>query len=287
VAVSGHPGTQVRVEVHHPDAPVVALFEAGLGLPMDIWHPVVENLPGVCCILTDRPGLGGSTPWQHPPALADQVALIADVLAACSPDPRMRVALVGHSYAAILVKAFARMHPEQVSALVLVDPSLAAHEADSTTLVERFPDIARDLAHRLSGIGRWLGWAFASGGTVGLGAGGAAAQPIVDAYEDPEHQQASIDELLRIGDEASELLVLAEDHPLPDVPILIVGAARWPGPVPLRRRTWLDALEQRAGELGPGAWVVDIEGAHLLMLDEPQALAQAIGDALRPPAPPA
>jgi pimeloyl-ACP methyl ester carboxylesterase len=285
VAVSGHPGTQVRVEVHHPDAPIVALFEAGLGLPMDVWHPVVENLSGVRCILTDRPGLGGSTPWQHTPALADQVALIGDVLAACSLAPGTPVALVGHSYAGILVKAFARMHPEQVSALVLVDPSLADQEASTTTLVEQFPDIARDLANRLSGIGRWLGWAFAAGGTVGLGAGGPAARSIAHAYGDPEHQQASIDELLSIGDQASELLVLAEDHPLPDVPILIVGAARWPGPVPLRRRTWLDALEQRAGELGPGAWVVDIEGAHLLMLDEPEALAGAIADALGPLAP--
>lgn len=274
--------------MHHLDAPTVALFGAGLGLPLEVWHPVVENLPGVCCILADRPGLAGSTPWEHPPALADQVALINDVLTAASPDPDQPVALVGHSYAAILVKAFARVHPEQVSALVLVDPSLAAHEADSTTLVERFPDVARDLAQRLSGIGRWLGLALVSGGTVGLGVdvGGPAARSIADAYADPEHQQASMDELLRIGDEASELLVLAEDHPLPDVPILIVGAARWPGPVPLRRRTWLDALEQRAGELGPGAWVVDIEGAHLLMLDDPEALARAIGDALHPQVPP-
>jgi poly(3-hydroxyoctanoate) depolymerase len=285
VAVSGHPGTQVRVEVHHPDAPIVALFEAGLGLPLEVWHPVVENLPAVCCILADRPGLGGSTPWEHPPALADQVALIDDVLAAASPDPGRPVALVGHSYAGILVKAFARLHPERVSALVLVDPSLAAHEAGTTTLVERFPDVSRDLAHRLSGIGRWLGWAFASGGTVGLGAGGPAARSIADAYEDPEHQQASMDELLRIGDEASELLVLAEDHPLPDVPILIVGAARWPGPVPLRRRRWLHSLDEQADELGPGAWVVDIEGAHLLMLDDPGALAQAIGEALGPRTP--
>jgi poly(3-hydroxyoctanoate) depolymerase len=275
------------VEVHHADAPTVALFEAGLGLPLDVWRPVVEHLRDVCCILADRPGLGGSTPWEHAPVLADHVALISDVLAACSIDPGARVALVGHSYAGILVKAFARTHPERVAALVLVDPSLAPQEAGTTTLVERYPEVARDLANRLSGIGRWLGWAFASGGTVGLGAGGPAASSIADAYEDPEHQQASMDELLRIGDEASELLVLAEDHPLPDVPILIVGAARWPGPVPLRRRRWLSELAQRADELGPGAWVVDIEGAHLLMLDDPAALAEAIGDALGPLAPPA
>jgi poly(3-hydroxyoctanoate) depolymerase len=272
--------------VHHPDAPIVALFEAGLGLPLEVWHPVVEHLPEVCCILADRPGLGGSAPWAHPPDLADQVALISDVLAACSPDPGRPVALVGHSYAGILVKAFARLNPERVSALVLVDPSLATQEASTTTLVEQFPDVARDLARRLSGMGRWLGWAFASGGTVGLGTGGPAARSIADAYADPEHQLASIDELLRIGEDATEALALAEDHPLPDVPILIVGAARWPGPVPLRRRRWLDTLDQRAEDLGPGAWVVDLEGAHLLMVDEPEALARAIGDALGPLGPP-
>jgi pimeloyl-ACP methyl ester carboxylesterase len=287
VDVSGHPGTQVRVEVHHPDAPTVALFEAGLGLPLDVWHPVVELLPDVCAILTDRPGLAGSTPWDDTPTLADHVTLIGDVLAACSPDPGRPVALVGHSYAGILVKAFARLHPEQVAALVLVDPSLARREASTTTLVERYPEVARDLADRLSGIGRWLGWALAAGGTVGVGTGGPAARSIADAYADPGHQQASMDELLHIGEQASELLDLAEDHPLPDVPILIIGAARWPGPVPLRRRRWLNALSQRADELAPGARVVDIEGAHLLMLDDPQALAEAIGTAVGPLGPPA
>jgi hypothetical protein len=33
--------------------------------------------------------------------------------------------------------------------------------------------------------------------------------------------------------------------------------------------------------------VVDIEGAHLLMLDDPQALAEAIGTAVGPLGPPA
>ena len=173
-----------------------------------------------------------------------------------------------------------------MSALVLVDPSLAALEAGTTTLVERFPDVARDLANRLSGIGRWLGWAFASAAPWAWAWAGRQPGRSRTPMQDPEHQQASIDELLRIGDEASELLALAEDHPLPDVPILIIGAARWPGPVPLRRRRWLDTLDEHADELGPGAWVVDIDGAHLLMLDDPRGPRPTIADALVPPTPP-
>jgi pimeloyl-ACP methyl ester carboxylesterase len=280
VAVSGHPGTQVRVEVHHQDAPIVALFEAGLGLPLEVWHPVVANLPGVCCILTDRPGLGGSTPWAHPPGITGQVGLIGDVLAAV--DPARPVTLVGHSYAGILVEAFARVHPHQVRALVLVDPSLPEHEALTLTPLERFPDLTRDLARRLGGIGRWVGWAVAAAGTVGPGVGGSAAKPIARAYADPLHQQSVIDELLAIGQESQELLALAVGHRLPPVPIRILGATRRAGPLPRRRGRWLADLRRRSITLGPTAQVVEVEGAHLLMLDNPQATSTAIVDAMAP-----
>ncbi len=279
VAVTGHPGTQVRVEVHHPDAPVIALFQAGLGLPLEVWHPVVERLAGICCILTDRPGLGGSTPWAHAPRLADQVSLIGDVLDACSPDAAAPVALVGHSYAGILVEAFARTHPARVCALVLVDPSLPGQEVASTTLVERFPDEARGLAASLPGLGRWLGSALVVGGTTGLGMGHtAASRSIADAYALPTHQLAAVDELLAIGGEAAELIELSARCPLPDVPIGVIAATRRGGPLPLPKDGWAHALADRARELGPRARAIRVEGAHLLMLDNPRELARSIED---------
>ncbi len=283
VPVSGHPRAEVRVQVHHPDAPVVALFEAGLGLPLEVWHPVVLRLPGVCCILTDRPGLGGSTPWERPPVLADQVELICDVLAASSPDPGRPVALVGHSYAGILVEAFSRLNPSRVSALVLVDPSLPEQEAASETLVERFPDLARGLTGQLSWLGRWLGWAFAIGGTAGVGTGDpAASRSIADAYENPVHQLAAVEELLGIGGDAAELIDLTERRPLPDVPVGIIAATRIGGPLPLPKDAWVRDLTDRAEELGPHTQVIQVEGAHLLMLDNPDDLAAAISSILEP-----
>jgi len=252
------------------------VFEAGLGLPLEVWHPVVERLPGVCCILADRPGLGGSAPWEHPPGLADQVALIGDVLAASSPVPDQPVALVGHSYAAILVEAFARLHPDHVWALVLVDPSLPAQEAAGTTVVERFPHAARSLARRLRRLGRWLGWALAAGGTTWVGTGPSSSGPIARAYRDPVHQRASVEELLEIGGEAAELIALAARCAVPDVPIGVIAATRRGGPVPLPKGHWVRALTDRARELGPRAQVIRVEGAHLLMLDNPQGLARAI-----------
>ena len=201
VAVSGHDGVRVRVEVHNAGSPAVVLFQAGLGLPGSVWHPVIDLLPGACALVVDRPGLAGCPPWDRTPGLADQVSLVTDVLAACSPARTGPVLLVGHSYAGLIVEAFARTNPEQVAGLVLVDPSLPAHEVATTSLTERFPAAARALAGlgpRLGPrVGRWLGLAVAAGGTVGLGATGPTARDLADAFADPDHRRATVDELAR------------------------------------------------------------------------------------------
>ena len=181
------------------------------------------------------------------------------------------------------MEAFSRLNPARVTALVLVDPSLPEQEAASETLIERFPDLARALTGQLSWLGRWLGWAFAIGGTAGVGMGDpAASRSIADAYEDPVHQLAAVEELLGIGGDAAELIDLTERRPLPDVPVGIIAATRSGGPLPLPRDAWVRDLAERAEELGPHTQVIQVEGAHLLMLDNPDGLAAAISSILEP-----
>ncbi len=132
VDVPGHPGATLRVEVHHPDAPVTALFSSGLGLPLDLWHPVTDLLPDVRCVLFDRPGMGGSTPWHRVVDLPEEVDLLSTVLAATRPgrdaeatadhtsDP---VVVVGHSHGGLFAEGLARTRPDVVRGLVLVDAS--------------------------------------------------------------------------------------------------------------------------------------------------------------------
>ncbi len=285
------------MQVHNAAAPAVVLFQAGLGLPASVWRPVIALLPDACALVVDRPGLAGCPPWDRAPGLADHVSLITDVLAACAPDSAGPVILVGHSYAGLIVEAFARTNPEQVTGLVLVDPSLPAHEVAARSLTERFPAAARALAGlglRLSPrlgpqlgprVGRWLGLAMAAGGTVGLGATGPTARDLAEAFADPDHRRATVDELLGIGAQSAELLALAAREPLGDIPVVIIAATRRGGWAPLPKRRWPRQLTDRAAELGAGAQVVPVAGAHLLMADAPAAIAAVIGDLVgrRPP----
>ncbi len=278
VDVPGQPGTRVAVEVHHPQAVRTALLSSGLGLPMTLWHPVVERLAGVRCVLFDRPGLGESTPWDHEPGLSGQVALLEAVRGAAADaghgdDP---VVLVGHSYAGLHVEAYARRHPDRVTGLVLVDPSLPEHEAEALSLADLRPGLVRRLVSRSPWLGRPTSRLVAMTGTAGLDPSPGVVTRLRAASESPQHQQGTLDELERIGSEAVELLAMVPGVPLPDVDVRLLAATRRPGPLPGRNRRWVAALARRAEELGPRARLVPVRGAHLLMADAPGAVAEQV-----------
>jgi pimeloyl-ACP methyl ester carboxylesterase len=276
IDVPGQPGTRVAVEVHHPQSGRMALLSSGLGLPMTLWHPVVERLAGVRCVLFDRPGLGGSTPWHHEPGLSGQVALLEAVRAAADARGDTPVVLVGHSYAGLHVEAHARRHPDRVAGLVLVDPSLPEHEAATLSLADLSPRLVRRLVARWPWLGRPASRLVAMTGTAGLDPGPAVVASLRAVAESPRHQQGTLDELERIGSEAVELLALVAGVPLPDVEVRLLAATRRPGPLPGDNGRWVAALARRAEELGPRARLVPVRGAHLLMADAPDEVAAQV-----------
>lgn len=300
IEVPGQPGTRVRVEVHHPDAGPIAVLSSGLGLPLELWHPVVRRLPEVRCVLFDRPGLGTSSDWAREPGLTGQVALIDAVRAAGTTGHRASpgspaaatpgapaaaehpVVLVGHSYAGLHVEAYARRHPDRVLGLVLVDPSLPDYEAQAWTPVDLNPGLMRRLVSRAGWLGSPVRRLVALTGTAGTDPGDAVSESLREVSESARHQQGTIGELERIGAEAVELLAMEPGVPLPDIPVLLLAATRRPGPLPGRNRRWLAALARRATELGPRATLVEINGAHLLMADDPDEVAARIGQLAGP-----
>ncbi len=279
VDVPGHPGATLRVEVHHPDAPVTALFSSGLGLPLDLWHQVVDLLPDVRCVLFDRPGMGGSTPWHRAVDLDEEVDLLSTVLAATHPDAAADpVVVVGHSHGGLFAEGLARTRPEVVRGLVLVDASDPGHEA------------AR---WQLGGpVGEWVAWVAARPwlaplvGDVAATAvlvGGAtrpagpdAHRALATAYGQPAQLEATVAELVAVGDDARALVALSTTQPLPDIPVQLVVAARAGRPARLRRRAWLRRMTDRAAALGPGTVRTDVDAGHLVMLDAPDAVARAV-----------
>jgi pimeloyl-ACP methyl ester carboxylesterase len=142
-----------------PGEPLV-LLECGMGSWSFYWRlvqPEIAKFGRVCAY--DRPGFGWSQPGSRPRS-ADRIAaeLHEALQYAGEPGPYL---LVGHSLGGIFVRQFARLYPQEVSGMVLVD---SAHEDQLERMpwarkeAQSVPSIFTFLAvlHRL-GILRLLG----------------------------------------------------------------------------------------------------------------------------------
>ncbi|QZE26448.1 alpha/beta hydrolase [Brevibacterium casei] len=95
------------------------LFLNGCALAAAGWLPVIAEMPDRDVIALDRPGFAG-TRWPGTlPDLAGELAAMERAIAGHS-----RVVIVAHSMAAFRAEAFARLRPERVAGIVLVDPSI-------------------------------------------------------------------------------------------------------------------------------------------------------------------
>lgn len=115
--VSGH-AVEV-VETGTGEATVV--FESGFGNDWSPWDQVASEVAGRARVFAySRPGYGQSDPSMDPRDAAHIVEDLRTLLAARGYAPPY--VLVGHSFGGTYMELFAKRHPEEVSALVLVDP---------------------------------------------------------------------------------------------------------------------------------------------------------------------
>jgi pimeloyl-ACP methyl ester carboxylesterase len=96
-------------------------FESGIAASSLSWTRVfgeVSSFTGACAY--DRAGLGWSAPARSRRSLGRMMSELHEVVARqSSAGP---VVLVGHSFGAFLVCAYASRHPEAVAGIVLLDP---------------------------------------------------------------------------------------------------------------------------------------------------------------------
>lgn len=119
--------------------PPVVVFQSGLGDGMPVWAEVIRRLPPeVSTFAYDRPGYGGSPtrPGRRDPCTVARE--LHDLLHAAGRRPPYL--LVGHSLGGLYQYAFARLYPEQVAGLLLIDPT---HPDHWSTIQQRAPDTAR------------------------------------------------------------------------------------------------------------------------------------------------
>lgn len=264
-------------EVHVTSAgngggPVVVL-SSGLGGAWFDWTATVALLAGAARVIVfDRPGTGDSAPTSVDPTLAREVAVLEAVLG----DERAAV-FVGHSMATMHVEAFARLRPDRVTGLVLLDP-----DPESPGAGRPF-DLSALVAHwLLQLVPRGAGAAFVrrhghlvrrwaiEGST--LAKRDPAPEALVRAvYRRPHVAKAVLAELAAYPDQVADLERLRVEHPLPEVPFQVLTAGRkvWPEHTALAK-------------LVPWGRNVLVPGSrHMIPVDRPDAVVMAVRDVLR------
>lgn len=100
-------------------APVVAL-ESGIAASHLNWRAVQSEIAKFTRVISyDRAGLGWSDPAPGPLTLDGMAGDLRALLRAAGlPPPYI---LVGHSFGGLVVRAFARAHPDEVAGVALVD----------------------------------------------------------------------------------------------------------------------------------------------------------------------
>jgi pimeloyl-ACP methyl ester carboxylesterase len=295
--------THVVVEPGPSTVPPVVL-SAGLGGAWYDWDRVVPLIAGLAPVLRfDRPGLGWSEPSGVPPTLAGEAERIRALLSApgvLAPDapPAGRAVIVGHSLAGFHVEAFARLHPELVAGVVLVDGSA---EPDAPA-----PDAVEAVQRRLA---QWR----TLGELAGRSGLAAVAMPRLRALAirlsrnggsdlaDPADVAATaasgrllttaLLENATYNAVAAQLLELRCEKPFPPEPPLRVIAAFGSPPVvralPVardkvrqRNETWL-ARQRQLAELSPHGTLIELaDSAHYVPFDRPDAVAETVREVL-------
>ena len=122
------PGKMVTSGDHHlhvycqGKGPVTVLFEAGLNDFSVFWRNIQSLLASQTQTCSyDREGLGWSELSHNPATLENRVNDLNSVIVAISSNRQL--VLVGHSFGALLVRAYAQRNPQNIKALVLLDPA--------------------------------------------------------------------------------------------------------------------------------------------------------------------
>jgi len=116
------PGRHLNLVCIGEGSPTI-LFESGMGEPTSTWA-LVQSVIGrerkACSY--DRKGIGFSDGGDGDGSAASAVADLEVLLAAALIEPPY--VLVGQSYGAMIARLYYYRHPENVSGMVLVDPSI-------------------------------------------------------------------------------------------------------------------------------------------------------------------
>jgi pimeloyl-ACP methyl ester carboxylesterase len=260
-----------------PDNPPVILSSGLAGAGFD-WEPVIALLRDdyrVICF--DRPGMGLSPGSAVTPSLRSAVRELA-ALARWAGEP---VTVVAHSMAGFHAEALARVRPELVRGLVLVDPSYERDARVRLRLAHVLAPVYRlgGLLLETSRLARVIGpWArrrllprlsrrgeIATPGTIRQVYGRGVVLATVLAENQAYHEMAA------------DLSALRLRRPFPEIPLVVLTALGDLGG-PERERAWAADHAELAAMSPRGRQVELPDHLHMLQLDRPEEIAAAVAE---------
>ena len=251
--------------------PVILI--GGCGVPSSAWTYLLPALGELEVVRFDRPGLLG-TPWPGTlPTLAAEVATLVALIEQVDGP----VVLVAHSMGGLHAEALVRTRPDLVRGLVLADASADWPHSRSGRWT-RLSARCWLLLARLARVGFRLPPVRVLGSaadrllvTVQSNRRLLDRRPPIAwrAYRDGEAVASVIAEQAAYGQQVRDLADLRERTDFPPIPVVVITAAKAGGSRDLRRQARLAAL------LG-GRQIVAPDSRHLLMLDRPDLVSEAV-----------
>jgi pimeloyl-ACP methyl ester carboxylesterase len=259
-------GRTVHVASQPGAGPPIVLL-GGCGVPSFDWDLVADLLPDLALVRLDRPGLLGS-PWPAElPQLAAEVATLEALLAIAGP-----AIVVAHSMAGFHAEALARQRPDLVVGLVLADgsvelkpprPMLSRGSLRLARLVRRAM-VVPILRLTCSFVQRLL---------VAAQSHRRLTEPVdslsKQTFRDPDTIASVLAEQAAYTGQAWDLAELRKSYVWPGVSTIVLTAAEKGG------ARWIAKQAQLAEILNARQVVVE-DSRHLIMIDRPDVVAQAV-----------
>ena len=258
--------------------PTVVL-EAGGGEPSVLLMPVfnrVARTTRACAY--DRAGFGWSDPAPGERDFDDRARDLHRLLKAAEVPPPY--VLVGESFGGLVVRAFARLHPGDVAAVVLVD---AAEEAqvfaalDALRRSARRQRLAANLLVR-SGLLRWaLVQRPEAVGIPGAALSADERKTAARLLSRPEHWRAAMGELIAYERTAPAQRAAGGFGGLGDLPLIVIAHGR-----PMRgvhaalEAGWRSGQDRLAALSTQGKLVIAARSGHAISLTDPDLVAASI-----------
>lgn len=286
---------RLHIRCEGDGAPSV-IFDAALGgssLSWTLVQPAVARVTRACSY--DRAGFG----WSDAGPLPRTAGRIADELhtllrAAAVPTPYV---LVGHSYGGLVMRVYAARHPDEIAALVLIEPAIPEEwlhpSEERQALIARGVRLCRygttaarhGLAHLVSALVR-LGALGAARLLVGLVSRGGLRRedegilapvwklpPDVRAvlremWTQPKFFEALGSQIETICESATDV-IRTEPADYGNVPLVLISSAR-------SEEARLKADAALAERSTRGRHVLADESGHWIPLDAPQVIIDAV-----------